>query len=241
MTSRDSGRHSRLAAFPVRICAGGVSARGPSRRDGVRHHRGMRLAIDRFRSWFWRPPRAHGEIDPERSVSFLELFYDLVYVVVIAQAAQRLASEISLRAAVEFSIVFALIWLAWINGTLYYELHGREDGRTRTFVFLQMAILALLAVFTPDAAGAGGTAFATVYAAFLLVLTWLWYSVRSRDRPEFMEVTARYLTAMIVSLVVIVATAFLPAGLRLIAWAGLVVGWIVFSAVLGRQSRRREV
>jgi low temperature requirement protein LtrA len=47
--------------------------------------------VVRFRDWFWRPPRAHGEIDPERSVSYLELFYDLVYVVVIAQAAHHLA------------------------------------------------------------------------------------------------------------------------------------------------------
>ena len=148
----------------------------------------MRLALDRFRRWFWRPPRAHGEIDPERSVSFLELFYDLVYVVVIAQAARRLATDISLRSAIEFAVVFGLIWLAWINGTLYYELHGREDGRTRSFVFVQMAILALLAVFTPGAAGVDGTAFAVVYAAFLVVLTWLWYTVRRRDRPEFMEV-----------------------------------------------------
>lgn len=66
--------------------------------------------------------------------------------------------------------------LAWINGTLYCELHGREDGRTLTFVFLQMAILALLAVFTAGAAGANGSAFAVVYAAFQLVLIWLWNS-----------------------------------------------------------------
>jgi low temperature requirement protein LtrA len=201
----------------------------------------MRLALGRFRRWFWRPPRAHGEIDPERSVSFLELFYDLVYVVVIAQAARRLATDMSPRSAVEFAVVFGLIWLAWINGTLYYELHGREDGRTRSFVFLQMAILALLAVFTAGAAGPDGTAFAVVYAAFLVVLTWLWYSVRRRDRPEFMEVTARYLAAMIVSLVVIVASAFLSTDARLVAWGGLVLGWIGFSAVLGRQSRRRTV
>src|SRR4051812_19342663 len=147
----------------------------------------MRLAVDRFRSWFWRPPRAHGEVDPERSVSFLELFYDLVYVVVIAQAARALAHDVSIAGTVQFAIVFGLIWLAWVNGTLYYELHGREDGRTRTFVFVQMAILVVLAVFTPGAAGADGAAFATTYVAFLLVLTWLWYSVRRRDRPEFME------------------------------------------------------
>jgi len=201
----------------------------------------MRLAIDRFRRWFWRPPRAHGEIDPERSVSFLELFYDLVYVVVIAQAARKLAADISLRSTVEFAVVFGLIWLAWINGTLYYELHGREDGRTRSFVFLQMAILALLAVFTAGAAGVDGTAFAVVYATFLVVLTWLWYTVRRRDRPEFMEASGRYLSGMIVSLVVIVASVFMPPEARLVAWGGLVVGWIAFSAVLGAQSRHRTV
>ena len=56
-----------------------------------------------------------------------------------------------------------------------------------------------------------------------------------------MEATARYLAAMIVSLVVIVVSVFLPAEARLVAWAGLVVGWIIFSAILGWQSRRREV
>ena len=41
-----------------------------------------------------------------------------------------------------------MLWFAWFNGSLYVELHGREDGRTRLLVFLQMGLLALLAVFT---------------------------------------------------------------------------------------------
>ena len=41
-------------------------------------------------------------------------------------------------------------------------------------VFIQMAILVLLAVFTADAAGDTGPAFAFVYAAFLAVMTWQW-------------------------------------------------------------------
>src|SRR4051812_5575418 len=184
----------------------------------------MRLALRRFGQWFWRPPRAHGEIDPERSVSFLELFSDLVYVVVIAQAARHLSGDVSVRGFVDFAVVFALVWLAWINGTLYYELHGREDGRTRTFVFLQMAILALLGVFTPNAAGVDGAPFAVVMAAFLLVLTWLWYSVRRRDRPEFLAASGSYLAAMLVSLAVVTVSVFLAPDARLVAWAALVAG-----------------
>jgi len=196
-------------------------------------------AVSRFRGWFWRPPRAHGEIDAERRVSFLELFSDLVYVVVISQAARQLAGHLSLRGYAEFVVIFGVIWIAWANGTLYYELHGREDGRTRTFVFIQMAILALLAVFTGDAAGDSGMAFAVVYVAFLAVMTWLWYAVRRQDRPEYMAITARYLAAMAVSVVVIAASALLPADARLIVWAAFVVGWLALMLYLGWQSRHR--
>jgi len=56
-------------------------------------------------------------------VSFLELFYDLVYVAVIGQASHQLAEHISVRGAVEFAIIFGLIWFAWINGSL---THGAK-------------------------------------------------------------------------------------------------------------------
>ena len=91
----------------------------------------------RFKRWFWRPPRAHGEVIADRQVSNLELFYDLVYVAVIGQAAHHLAEHVSAQGLAEFAVVFALIWIAWINGSLYLELHGREDGRTRSIVFVQ--------------------------------------------------------------------------------------------------------
>ena len=51
----------------------------------------------RFKRWFWRPPRPHGEVITDRQVSVLELFYDLVYVAVIGQAAHHLAEHVSVR------------------------------------------------------------------------------------------------------------------------------------------------
>ena len=198
-------------------------------------------ALRRFRRWFWRPPRAHGEIESERRVSFLELFSDLVYVVVIAQAARELSGSVSLRGYVEFLVVFGVIWVAWANGTLYYELHGREDGRTRTYVFIQMAILTLLAVFTGKAASDTGTAFALVVVAFLVVMTWLWYTVRRQDRPEYMANTARYLAAMVVSIVVLAISAVLPTDARLAAWAAFTIGWIVLMLLFGWRSRQGSV
>jgi low temperature requirement protein LtrA len=184
-----------------------------------------------FRRRFWLPPRAHGDIIRDRTVSFLELFYDLVYVVVIGRAAHTLAVEVSWRTVGEFIIVFGLIWFAWLNGTLYYELHGREDGRTRAYVFLQMLLLTLLAVFAGDAGGASGAAFAVVYTLYLVVVTWLWYTVRRQDSEEYMAVTGLYLGAMAVSIVVMAASALLPGGWRMVAW-GCLVGATIVAGIL---------
>jgi low temperature requirement protein LtrA len=194
----------------------------------------------RFKRWFWRPPRAHGEVIADRQVSVLELFYDLVYVAVVGQAAHHLAEHVSVRGLAEFGVVFALIWIAWINGSLYLELHGREDGRTRTIVFVQMGILALLAVFTADAADGSGWGFAVVYATYQIVQTGLWYTVwrqDRRDRPEFLGLAGGYVVGMGVSVAVIGASALLPAAPRLVVWAGLGVAWIVGIVLAARRSR----
>ena len=190
-------------------------------------------AISRFRRWFWRPPRAHGEIIEDRTVGFLELFYDLVYVVVLAQAAHHLAEHVTARGVVEFAIVFGLIWIAWFNGTLYVDRHGREDGRTRSFVFAQMAILVLLAVFTGGAAGETGPEFALVYVTFMLVLAWMWFSVRRQDDVRFSAITTRYLTGMVVTTIAIAVSAFVSEDLRLLIWAAVVLGWVGGALLLG--------
>ena len=199
-----------------------------------------------FKRWLTAPPRPHGAILKDRTVSNLELFYDLAYVAVIAQASLHLAEPVSLDGVVEFTVVFAMLWFAWFNGSLYVETHGREDGRTRLLVFLQMGILALLAVFTGEAAGATGQQFALVYAAFLALLGWAWYSVRELDRterPEFLRITAVYVGGMIISTVIVGASAFLPESWRLVLWAAFMAGWIGFilmGAPAGGDTRRPE-
>ncbi len=197
-----------------------------------------RETVRQFREWFWRPPRAHGEVEPERTVSYLELLYDLVYVAVIAQAASRLSEDVSFGRVVEFAVVFGLIWIAWVNGTLYLELHGREDGRTRLAVFVQMGILALLAVFAGIAAeDLGGARFALAYAAFLLVQTLMWNSVRRLDTPQVARVTLMYELVLLGSALVILASAFLAPGARVIAWTAFVAAWIAMMLFLGFRTR----
>ena len=197
-----------------------------------------RSALHLFKTWFWSPPRPHGDTIIDRRVSPLELLYDLVYAAVIAQAGLHLAQHLTGRGLLDFAIVFSLTWIAWSNGSLYLELHGRSNGRTRTYVFLQIGILTLLAVFTTDAGEGSGPGFALTYAAFLALMTWLWYDVRRQDvvagRPEFVTEAGRYVVAMSVSVPVVLVSAVLPAEARLAAWALVIAVWIVLLEVMGR-------
>ena len=66
-------------------------------------------------------------------VTFLELFFDLVFVVVIAQLAQRLAANPSWAGVGWFVYLFYAVWSSWINGTLYYDLHGTSSCPSSDF------------------------------------------------------------------------------------------------------------
>jgi low temperature requirement protein LtrA len=71
----------------------------------------------RLKRRYWQPPRPHGDVVEDCAVSFMELFYDLVFVVVIAQASHTFAEPVSWRGVGEFVVVFGLIWIAGLNGT----------------------------------------------------------------------------------------------------------------------------
>ncbi|MEO7588369.1 MAG: low temperature requirement protein A [Arachnia sp.] len=191
-----------------------------------------RETLNAFARDFWQPPRAHGDVIEGREVSFLELFYDLVYVVVISQAAHHFAGDVTWAGAGRFAVVFGLIWVAWINGALYHDLHGRAEGRTRTYVFVQMGMLALLAVFTGGATAESGRPFALVLSAYLFLLGWLWYAVRLRDDAKFRPRTTPYIAGVLGSALAVGVSALLPAQPRLIVWAIVIVVWVAGIAVL---------
>jgi hypothetical protein len=56
----------------------------------------------------WRPPRPHGGQQRDR-------------------AGRHLAGHITWSALREFVAIFTLVWIAWLNGTLYHDLHGRAS------------------------------------------------------------------------------------------------------------------
>jgi low temperature requirement protein LtrA len=200
--------------------------------DAVRT--GQQTLWRRVRHLLWQPPRPHGEQPRQRDVGPLELFYDLVVVVLVAQAARHLAGQLTWRGLGEYSAVFALVWIAWVNGSLHHELHGHEDARGRSIFLVQILILVPLGAPIPQAGGGRGAAFAVTAAILFAVLAGLWLLASRGDRPEYRHASRRFVVGTACCAVILGASAFPPSGPRVLAWGLLDAAYLAgFGAVIG--------
>jgi low temperature requirement protein LtrA len=194
--------------------------------------------LRQLRAELWQPPRAHGDVRRDRTVGPLELFYDLVVVVLVAQAAHRLTDHLTLRGGAEFLIVFTIVWIAWFNGTLLHDLHGREDVRSRNSFLAQILLLVPLGAYVPHAGDVYGREFAITTALLLVFVAFLWWRVSRADTPEFARPTLLYVGATLACAAGMAASAPLSADVRLAVWATLAVLYLtgvafVYAAIPG--------
>jgi low temperature requirement protein LtrA len=163
----------------------------------------------------------------------LELFYDLAVVVLVGQAAHRLAGHLTWPGLGEFVVIFTLVWIAWANGSLHHELHGHDDARARSTFLLQILILAAMGAFLPQAGGSRGAAFAVAAAVLFAVLAVLWLLAARGDRPEYRRASRLFVAGTAACAVLLAATALLPADARVPAWGALDAAYLAgFAAIL---------
>ena len=186
----------------------------------------------RLRRQLWQPPRAHGEQPQERVVGPLELFYDLVVVVLVAQAAHHLAGRLTWSGVGAYAAVFGLVWIAWVNGSLHHELHGHEDARGRSTFLLQILVLVPLGAFIPEADGERGAAFAVAAGVLFLVLAMLWLSASRGDRLEYRRSSRVFVAGTVLCAAVLGASALLPTEARVWTWGLLDVVYLACLAAV---------
>jgi len=62
----------------------------------------------------WSPDPIHS-----RRVSWLELFFDLIFVAAVAQVGVPLGEDYTVHGLVRYALMFLLIWWAWLGHTMY--------------------------------------------------------------------------------------------------------------------------
>ncbi|MFJ4472826.1 low temperature requirement protein A [Streptomyces sp. NPDC089424] len=98
---------------------------------------------------------ARGRDEAHRVATPLELFFDLCFVVAVAQAGMELVHSVAEGHAGEgimnYAMVFFAIWWAWMNFTWFASAYDNDDALYRAVTLVQIAGVLLLAAGIPRA------------------------------------------------------------------------------------------
>lgn len=177
-------------------------------------------------SIWWGPPKKFSTKFEERKISWLELFYDLVYAIVISRTTHLLAINPNALGILDYSYLFAIIFWGWVNGSLYHDLHGSQGIRTRLMTLWQMMAVAALAVTLSSPPGV--LIFrATIAFIFLQIyITYLWWSVGIYDKNHRI-LNRPYTYCYLAALTLIIITLFVPQPYkRILFWLVVVLNYL---------------
>lgn len=117
-------------------------------------------------------------------VSYLELFFDLVYVFALTQISHLILEEMSWQGLAQAAVAFAAVWWAWIYTTWAANWLDPERVPVRILLLLVMLASLLMAVALPHAFDGGGPLFAFAYVAIQVVRSLFLAFVMSRAEGE---------------------------------------------------------
>jgi len=117
-----------------------------------------------------------------RHATWLELFFDLVFVAVIGVVAHDLAhthdAHISVEQLMRFPLVFTPVWWIWITHTLYANRFDTDSRHHRLFSLTIMALMVVFSTFSEDSLDSGFPYFVGLYSLVRWLLAyryWLEY------------------------------------------------------------------
>ena len=173
------------------------------------------------------PMRARSPHEPHRAATPLELLFDLVFVVAIAQAASGLHHAVAEahigQAITNYTMVFFGIWWAWMNFTWFASAYDCDDVLYRLSVFVQITGALVFAAGVKTMFDAGAINIATLggYVIMRLALVPQWLRASHGD-PARRTTARRMALGVTVCQMAWIALYFAP-----VEWAP--AGFLVFA------------
>jgi low temperature requirement protein LtrA len=163
----------------------------------------------------------------ERHATWLELFYDLVFVVTISQLSHYLFHEISLSNFFGFLFLFIPVWWSWIGTTFFATRFYSDDIVHRLLLLLQMGGAGAMAVNISGAFNNTFSGFALSYAFMRLILVIeyvrVFRTIKSSDSAN--PLVKRYIIGFSIAAIIWLISAFVPiTEIRFVLW---VIGLII--------------
>src|SRR3954451_22179419 len=112
-----------------------------------------------------RRPHLTAVMREGETVTPLELFFDLVFVLALTQCTALMAHEPTWEGLAKGLLVLAVLWWAWVGYAWLTSVVDPEEGLVRIAIFASMAALLVAALCIPGAFGDEALLFAAAYCA----------------------------------------------------------------------------
>ncbi len=193
------------------------------------------------RPWL-RPPRLRTlERDSEqerRRSSWLELFFDLVFVVAVAQLAQELVRDHTPGGVAIFCALFMPVFIAWQGFSFYADRFDTDDVLFRgVMIAAMLAIIVLAGQIRNVASGRTDTAFVLAYVSLRSLVVALYLRAR-KHVPAARPLAQRYAAGYAASVAIWLLSLAVAPPWRYVLWGlGLTLEYLM--PVLAQHLHRR--
>jgi len=123
-----------------------------------------------------------------RHATWLELFFDLVFVAVIGVVTHDLAhthdGHIGAEQLLRFPLVFIPVWWIWMTHTLYANRFDEDNREHRLFSLTLMGIMVVFSTFAETSLEQNFQNFVLFYAFVRLMLAYLYWNVHRSPKHD---------------------------------------------------------
>jgi low temperature requirement protein LtrA len=160
-------------------------------------------------------------------VTYVELFFDLVFVFAVTQISHTLLAHFTLLGALQVTLLFLAVWWVWVFTSWITNWLNPEKTPVRLLLFAMMLGGLVLSTSIPAAFEARGLWFAIAYAAMQVGKTiFLWVSTPP-SRPRTRMNAIRIAAWLSMSAIFWIAGGVMEGQSRLLLWAiALVIEYI---------------
>jgi low temperature requirement protein LtrA len=155
-------------------------------------------------------------------VTFVELFFDLVFVFAVTQISHSLLHHFTPLGAVHVAVLFLAVWWVWVYTAWVTNWLNPELTPVRLLLFSMMLGGLVLSTTIPTAFEGRGLWFAIAYASMQVGRTAFWLFATPRHRTAVRHNAIRILTWLSISAVLWIAGGLSEGDTRLWLWIAAV-------------------
>jgi low temperature requirement protein LtrA len=154
-------------------------------------------------------------------VTFVELFFDLVYVLAVTQLSHLLLEHLDARGSAQTALLLVAVWGAWIYNAWFTNWFDPDRRRVRLVLLGVMLASLLMSATLPEAFGERGMVFAAAYVTMQIGRT-LFVIAALADEPALRRNFQRILAWLAASGLLWLAGGAAHGGARAALWLAAV-------------------